>query len=112
MYGDTLDENDFEQFFVDLDNLTGGAEFSGGGAPTGGSYGTIYDDDDPGPGHVHFEVSVSPASEPDPTAIVRVIRDAGLNGPVTAQVSLTGGTATAGEDYSTIGRGDRQLGRW
>ena len=97
--GDPYVEGD-EAVYVGLDGVTGDAQ-----VPQGYEfvYGTILNDDDPGPGRVRFDSATQSVAEGAATADVYVWRDGGWTGAVSVDVSITGGTATAGDDYTDPG---------
>ena len=87
-----------ETFTFTLSNATGGALLS----PTR-STGTATIDDDDQPGVLAFSVPTFSALENTATATFTVRRTDGSIGDVSANYSVTGGTAVAGQDFVTFG---------
>lgn len=82
-----------ETFTVTLSNATGGAEL---GVVTTATV-SIADDDHPGV--VAFASATSTAAEDAGTHSINVVRTDGATGPVSVLYAITGGSATAGQDY-------------
>ena len=95
---DTADEN-AETILLTLTGATGGAAIGSGSATL-----TIDDNDDavPNPGKLQFSGSSFSGKE-GTSAAIGVSRDEGTAGPVSVQWAVTGGTATAGSDFTAPG---------
>ncbi len=95
--GDTMTELN-ETIALELGTPTTG--FTGGGGTHMTHTITVVDDD--GPGSLQFAQATYSVNEGAGTASIAVTRVNGSTGAVSVQCSTTGGTATAGADYTAV----------
>lgn len=99
---DIIDDADIEgdeNFFVDLSNVTGGADLG----PSIRSTVTIADDDDPpSPGILLMNNQTLNVNEDAGTVDIIIRRATGNEGAVSAMLNSADGSALAGQDYQAI----------